>query len=197
MKRLLLIGLAISLGIAGWVGFAFVCLDAYSSPIVERSFPQYIASGEWFTVEITFTCPEDETNSIGIADNLEGFTDVQGDVDWCEPQAFSCRVLGGSPHANMVEYVWADVFQARTEVKAIYQVKLVGTPMDEFTFADSFAAYYVGAGVSGEKHILVELPVESVKIKPDQSYTLGVINQWLYDNLTMSEALSVINAWIS
>lgn len=187
MKKLLLLPLILALLFGG---------VASADTMVDRNCPEYVESGEWFEVSVTFICPEDETNAIGIADNLEGVVDAQGDIEWCEPTAFAVRVLGSAEDASMIEYVWADTYDAGTEITAVYKVLIEGEPMEEFSF-DGFVAYYVGGDYRGEGCLCIDLPIGTVKIKPDQSYTLAVINEWLYGEITMSEALSVINAWVS
>jgi len=167
---------------------------AYANP--ERSSPEYAAPGEWVTIEVTFTCPEDETNAIGIADNLAGAVDCQVDVAWCSPPAFYARSSFSNYECpNTVEYLWAESFDAGTEITAVYQVMLEGEPMDEFTF-EGYVLYYVGADPTGDGPLREELPVRQIKIKPDMSYALSAVNAWLSGETSMSEALSVINAWV-
>jgi len=163
---------------------------------VERSHPEYVESGEWFTVEVTFTCPEDETNSIGIADNLEV---VDAEIVECSPSTSYARTVFDNPESqSMVECIWAESFDAGTEVTAVYEVIIEGEPMDEFVF-EGYVLYYAGSttGYGGRVQIREDIPETSVKIKPDMSYALGEVNRWLQGEISMSDALSVINAWLS
>lgn len=189
MKRILLLVPVILVVLVAQV------MLAYANP--ERSSPEYASPGEWVTVEVTFTCPEDETNSIGIADNLAGAVDVQVEVEWCSPAASYVRTSFSNYRCeNVVEYLWAGIYPAGTEITAVYQVMLEGEPMDEFTF-EGYVLYYLGADPAGDGPLREELPVRQIKIKPDMSYALGAVNAWLSGETSMSEALSVINAWVS
>jgi len=189
MKRILLLVPVIMVLLVAQV------MLAYAN--VERSSPEYAVPGEWFTVEVTFTCPEDETNAIGIADTLAGAIDSQVDLEWCSPAASYVRTSFSNYECqNTVEYVWANTYQAGTEITAVYKVILEGEPMDEFTF-EGFVLYYIGADPIGDGQLREELPVRQIKIKPDMSYALSAVNSWLSGETSMSEVLPVINAWVS
>jgi len=169
-----------------------------SGPNIERSNPEYVQSGVPFQVEITFTAPFDECNSIGISDSADGDISV---VSYSPDGAF-VKVTGGT-----IEIVWAEVLSQGEQVSVAYEVVLEGEPMEEFSF-DGYIIYWDGEGSCTpgqpgsifpiqEEEIREDIPETSMLIKPDRSYVLGAINQWLYGDSTMSEALAVVNAWVS
>jgi len=174
---------------------------AYAQGNIQRSNPQYVTSGEWFEVEITFTAPTDETNAVGIADNLEGAS-VRVDSECCFP---SGAYVNTNSEANMIEAAWAASFNAGDEMVLVYEAMVEGEPMDEFIFTGC-VYYFDGQRTCYEPKnkepycediIQEDIPETVVKIRPDMSFVLGAVNAWLAGDSSMADALVVINAWVS
>jgi len=131
--------------------------ESVSGITVVRDIPSRVERGETFNVTMTFTAPEDDFNSILLADFAHEGWDTAVNVTRCSPEAGYANIMG-----NEVDIVWEKSFSRNTSFTAVYQVTV---PMDaspgNYTFGEGFLEHYINvtgpyvASVTGESEITV------------------------------------------
>jgi len=134
--------------------------------VVTRTLPDTVEPGETFTVEVTFTAPEDDFNGIGLTDFAPDVPSdwlVTANAAWCTPAADYIN-----PIDNKAEIAWLLLsYPAGTAFTGVYKVTVPGaaTP-GTYDFAGGQLEYYIGGG---GPYIAAITGDDSVEIGPDIS----------------------------
>jgi hypothetical protein len=121
-----------------------------------RELPDFaLIGGDSFAVNITFTAPNDNFNSIELVDDVPAGWAIQVDPTWCTPAADQATNV-----SDQAQYDWNGPYSAGTLFSAVYKVSApAGTVEDPYTFANGQLCYSIGAvdaccvSVTGETQI--------------------------------------------
>jgi len=121
-----------------------------------RELPDFaLIDGDSFAVNITFTAPNNNFNSIGLVDDVPTGWAIQVDPNWCTPVADQATNV-----SDQAQYNWDGSHPAGTIFSAVYKVSAPSeTDVGLYTFSDGQLCYSIGAvgaccvPVTGENQI--------------------------------------------
>ena len=127
-----------------------------TSPV--RDMPATVMKGSNFTVEVSWTAPIDDFNTIELHEeaNATANMTVTGDTSWCSPSADNLTEIDST-----IEYEWSGSYSNGTAFTAVYKVHVPeDTPSGSYTFNGNLEYYFGSEGpyteiVSGDSVIEV------------------------------------------
>jgi len=107
-----------------------------------RELPDFaLIDGDSFAVNITFTAPNNNFNSIGLVDNVPTGWAIQVDPNWCTPVADQATNV-----SDQAQYNWDGSYSEGTLFSAVYKVSVpAGTVEDLYSFDNGQLCYSIGA----------------------------------------------------
>ena len=107
-----------------------------------RELPDFaLIGGDSFAVNITFTVPNNNFNSIELVDDIPAGWAIQVDKTWCTPVADQATNV-----SDQAQYNWDGSYSAGTLFSAVYKVSApAGTEEGLYTFANGQLCYSIGA----------------------------------------------------